>query len=114
MLNREPPHKLHKHLIFIAFSLAGAATIASAQQPTPCHKLNIPSLSAATAIQRLARETGANLVYSHEHLKDRLTQPVRGCFTVPKAIDKILEDTGLISLAAKNGAFAILKGQDDE
>ena len=71
MFSLKRHRKIRNSLIFIAFTQSVPVALATPEPTPPCINLNIPSQNAAAAVQRLARATGATLVYSYELLKGR-------------------------------------------
>jgi len=69
--------------------------------------ISIPPLNAAEALNRFAKQTGIQMLYSYEQVFTRKARPVVGQYAVMDALTLLLEGSGLeVSLSSK-GAITI-------
>ncbi|MDB9724472.1 TonB-dependent receptor [bacterium] len=73
--------------------------------------ISIPPLNAAEALNRLAKQTGAQLLYSYEHALTRKARPVVGQYSVMEALALLLQGSGLGSSLSNKGAITISDGE---
>lgn len=73
----------------------------------PCHQINIPQLNAAEAIGQLAKKTGAKLLFPFDPAKARQANAVKGCYSTEKALQLLLEGSGLTSGLSKKGVLTV-------
>ncbi len=91
--------------LFSGFTPVMSATILAEAR---CHEIAVPALNAAEAIRRLAKQTGAKLLFGYELAKTRPTQPVKGCFSVARAMEIMFKDSGLKGVRSSKGAFVVV------
>lgn len=73
-----------------------------------CFEINQPPLNAAEAIRQLAGQTGAKLLFSYDIAQSRHAQAVRGCFTMIRAMEIMLEGSGLEGVHSGEGVFLVV------
>ena len=61
------------------------------------YDIDIPSLNAAEALNRLAEQTGAKMLFPYDLAETRQANAVCGRFTLMDALSELLEDSGLSS-----------------
>ena len=69
--------------------------------------ISIPPLNAAEALNRLAKQTGAQLLYSYEQALTRKAHPVVGQYSVMDALTQLLKGSGLEGSLSNKGAITI-------
>jgi hypothetical protein len=94
-----------------AAALLSCQWLLAGENPANCQSVNIPRLNAAEAIERLARQTGAKILFPYDIARNRPAQPVKGCMSIGIAINIMLEGSGLICLQSENGSFAIVENE---
>ena len=72
-------------------------SIASGREAEPRYDFEIPALKASVALELLARQSNAQLLFPYDVVESIQTQPVSGRYTLAEALSKLLEGTGLIS-----------------
>ena len=70
-------------------------------------QVDVPSGDLATALQKLAEQSGAEFIYSVDQIKGIHTEGVHGEYTAEKAVTKLLEGTKLKLTVHKSGAILI-------
>jgi iron complex outermembrane recepter protein len=65
------------------------------QAAEPLYELDIPSMSAAEALNRLAEQTGAIMLFPYDLANARRSNAVRGRYTLLEGLDLLLAGTGL-------------------
>lgn len=83
-------------LAYCLLSLS-CAEHSSAQLKEPYYDINIPSLNAAEALNKLAEQTGAILLFPYTLAESRQTNAVLGRYTLTEALQLLLKDSGLSS-----------------
>ena len=68
---------------------------AHAQDAEAKYKINVPAQDAASALEQLAEQTGALTLFPYDLVANLTTNAVIGRFTLPVALNMLLEDTGL-------------------
>ena len=61
----------------------------------PVFEIEIPASNAAEALNRLAEQTGAILLFPYDLAESRQTNAVAGQYTLMKALSELLKDSGL-------------------
>ncbi len=88
-----------------AFSLGNAS--ANELSSKGCHAISVPPLNAAEAINALARQTGAKLLFPYDLTQSYRARPVIGCYTIQEAMNIMLKGSGLTSGLSDNGLYLI-------
>lgn len=68
---------------------------------------DIPAQPAPAAIDLFIRQSGAQVVYIHNDVKDTRTNAVAGDYQPAAALDLLLKNTGLSSTESKGGQFTV-------
>ena len=89
------------------FVLACAASISAHAIADTTRNVDVPAGELAAALQELAKQSGAEFVYSAEKLKGVHTTGIRGEYTTEKAVTKLLEGTKLKATLHPSGALLI-------
>lgn len=84
-------------------SLEGRGTESEAHEAA----IDIPAGTLAEALNSLAKQTGADLVYRPDQVAGIKTRGVKGEFTTAEAIDRLLEGTQLQVSTSSGGAYLI-------
>lgn len=71
------------------------AQAASAAEPTI--NFDIPRQNAGDALPAFGQQADISVVYQYDRIKNHETNPLRGEFTLPEAVEILLEDSGLTS-----------------
>src|SRR6266850_294126 len=86
--------------LFVAFAINGYA-IADA----PKQAINIPGGDLGSALELLAKQSGADIVYRPEQVKDLKTPGAKGNLTTREAVDTLLSGTSLSVATDSSGAI---------
>lgn len=94
-------------LILIAFIAHFWAQPSAAESDVPMdvkqelasrkYVIDLPSQEVAKSLNVLAVQTGAQFLFSYDLVENRTANPVRGNYTLPDALEQMLEGTGLKS-----------------
>ena len=71
------------------------ATGVLAQEAEPEYDIDVPQQDAASALEQLAEQTGAITLFPYDLAAGRTSNAVVGRFTLPEALELLLDDTGL-------------------
>lgn len=72
--------------------------IKNAEKPlTERFSINLPAQSVAKSLNSLARQSGAQFLFSYDLAESRMAKPVVGQYTLPVAVELLLQGTGLKS-----------------
>ena len=80
-------------------------------QAEPARPINIPASDLVTALDSLARQSGAQLIYRADQLRGARTRGVQGNLPADAALDRLLQDTGYVPRRDASGAVVIVKGE---
>lgn len=100
-------------ILSIVFSLFSTANTAADQPDDGGSQLeqkffiSIPPLNAAEALNRLAKQTGAQLLFPYELALTRNAHSVVGHYAVMEALNQLLQGSGLESSLSNKGAITI-------
>ena len=97
-----------KPLRLLLLSLACSAALAANAQGATTPTIDIPAGDLATALDALARQSGTQLVYRADQLRDRRTVGASGSLSASQALDRILQGTGLGARHDSSGAVLIV------
>lgn len=90
----------------IAAAIQDNLTVTDSEFANTKYKIDLPSQEVATSLNVLAMQTGAQFLFSYDLVDNRIAHAVRGNYTLPDALDNILEGTGLKS-GFDNGVLSI-------
>jgi iron complex outermembrane recepter protein len=96
----------------LAFVIYSSMCSATNQLDTQLYDIDIPKLNAADAINRLAEQSGAILLFPYDITRSRQANPVHGRYTVLDALNRLLQDSGLSAGLSEKGVIKI--ALDDE
>ena len=71
------------------------------------HRVNIPALNAAEALNQLAEQTKALFMFPYDTAKSRQAHAVSGRYTIMEALDIILQGSGLAADLSQKGVIEI-------
>ncbi|MGN6692508.1 MAG: TonB-dependent receptor, partial [Sphingopyxis sp.] len=91
--------------------IVGLAVPAAAAEQR-IYKIEAGSLEAA--LEAFGRQSGEQVLYKVDDVKDRTTRGVAGMLTAGKALQKLLEGTGLRVIVGKHGALAVAASRVSE
>src|SRR5690606_1048087 len=81
-------------------------------QAGPAHPISIPASDLVTALDSLARQSGAQFIYRADQLRGARTRGVQGNLPTDAALDQLLEGTGYVPRRDDaSGAVVIVKGE---
>jgi outer membrane receptor protein involved in Fe transport len=80
-------------------------------QAAPTQKIDIPSSDLVTALDVLAKQSGAQFIYRADQLRGARTRGVHGTMPADAALDKLLQGTGYTPRRDPSGAVLIVKGE---
>jgi len=61
----------------------------------PRYRIDIPSQAVASALDELAKQTGAISLFPYDLVEGRKSKPLKGLYTLPDALTLMLDNTGL-------------------
>ncbi|MBN8742451.1 MAG: TonB-dependent receptor [Xanthomonadaceae bacterium] len=99
---------MRKGIRKLVLALACSAALAAQAQNTT-ETLDIPAGDLTVALDSLARQSGAQFVYSADELKGLKTGGVKGSMTAPEALEKLLRGSGHHLQRDQSGAMAIVR-----
>ncbi|MDD5411688.1 MAG: TonB-dependent receptor, partial [Methylobacter sp.] len=85
--------------------LATMASPAYAEQQK--HHFDIPPQSLGSALQTLAAQSGAPMLYAEKTAAGKQSRRLIGDYTTAEAADKLLADSGLVHSVAENGTVTV-------
>jgi outer membrane receptor protein involved in Fe transport len=91
-----------------ALALASLAPALAFAQPQ-AKQIDIPAGNLVTALDSLARQTGAQFVYSADQMSNLHTRGTRGQMSAQQALDDLLAGTGYAARTDASGALVIVK-----
>ncbi|MET1162805.1 MAG: secretin and TonB N-terminal domain-containing protein, partial [Pseudoxanthomonas sp.] len=96
-------------LLSLACSASLAALSAQAQAATSAAPINIPAGELVTALDALARQSGAQFVYRADQLQGLRTSGVQGARSAQEAVDRLLQGSQFVAQRDASGAMVIVK-----
>lgn len=81
--------------VSIAAGILLAAMSSTVQAEEPIFNLDIPAMNAAEALNRLAEQTGAIMLFPYNLAHERKANAVHGQYTLLDGLEVLLKDTGL-------------------
>lgn len=103
-----PLHGLRPHRAALAVGLLLAASVFA--QPVP-KTIDIASQPLDKAIAALARQTGAQVVYSTALAEQKTAPAVRGTLTAREALQQLLVGSGLVLRARDEQTFSVVRAE---
>ena len=83
--------------VWLSLAIGSAVCVASDPSDGQIYDIDIPSLTAAEALNRLAEQTGAIMLFPYDLAAARQANAVLGRFTLMDALGELLKDSGLSS-----------------
>lgn len=93
----------------LLLTLACSAALAAQAQTGGVEKIDIPPGDLVTALDALARQSGAQFVYSADELKGLRTQGAQGSMSADAALERLLRGSGHSVKRDASGAMVIVK-----
>lgn len=93
----------------LLLSLACSASLAAYAQTPASAPINIPPGELVSALDALARQSGAQFVYRAEQLQGLRTPGVQGARTAQEALDRLLQGSQFVAQRDASGAMVIVK-----
>jgi len=97
----------------VVLALACCVSMAASAQPDEPRRLDIPAGELIDALDVLARQSGAELIYRADQLRGVQTRGARGRLSVEAALELLLEGSGLTVRKDPSGAILIVR-QDQQ
>ena len=85
------------HAAWFFLVICGGVSLASEPSDVRLYDVDIPSLNAAEALNQLAEQTGAIMLFPYDLAETRQANSVRGRFTLADALSELLKGSGLSS-----------------
>ncbi|TAK56520.1 MAG: TonB-dependent receptor [Gammaproteobacteria bacterium] len=92
---KEGYRRLYRIAGALALCLVLAMPINASEAVEPVFDIDIPALSAAEALNRLAEQTGSVMLFPYNLARARQANAVRGRYTLLEGLELLLRDTGL-------------------
>jgi len=89
--------------------VAASGVPAYAGSPSDKCDVHVTAVRLADAVNELARQCNAQLLFSFELARTEGLHPVNGRYSVPEALRKMLQDTGLSGQQAASGIITITR-----
>ena len=89
-------------LVFIT-----ASTFAQASDSSKQYQLDIPAQIVEDALQRLAKQTGKQLLFSHQTVDTLTSKAVKGRYSLQQALQQMLIGTGLSADQTDSGVIVV-------
>lgn len=86
---------------------------ASAYAEDGKHHFDIPAQPLASALQALAAQSGAAMLYAEQSAAGKTSQSIKGDYTVEEAIHKLLNGSGLIYSIGTDGTVTLKPASND-
>lgn len=93
----------------LLLSLACSAALATYAQPAVAAPIDIPPGDLVSALDALARQSGAQFVYRTEQLSGLRTPGVQGAQSAQEALGKLLQGSQFVAQRDASGAMVIVK-----
>lgn len=93
----------------LLLSLACSAALATYAQTAEAAPINIPPGDLVSALDTLARQSGAQFVYRTDQLSGLRTQGVQGAQSAQEALGKLLQGSQFVAQRDASGAMVIVK-----
>ena len=112
---KEPSHQyltatllLYMAVFIVVLSVCYISSFSVLFRPAQqCHAIDIPGLNMHEAVRKLTESTGARLLFAYDHITSQQSRPVQGCLSLQRAIDIMLEGSGLVGAQTGQGIYVI-------
>ena len=84
-----------------------ASTFAQASDSSKQYQLDIPAQIVEDALQRLAKQTGKQLLFSHQTVDTLTSKAVKGRYSLQQALQQMLIGTGLSADQTDSGVIVV-------
>lgn len=74
-------------------------------------QIDIPIQPLDKALNTLARQTGARIIFSTDLTETRMAPAVKGALTPQQALERLLADSGLVWQATSDHGFTVISAQ---
>ena len=101
--------KLLCSALVIALSEGSAATNVHAQDASGLKSFEVPTQSAASALNQFAEQADITLVFSQDAVAGVVIRPLQGTFTTQEGLAEMLEGTGLVWQTVDGGTISIAR-----
>ncbi len=95
---------VHRALL-LSVILLGVAACANAD--TTHKHFDVPDQPAVAGLNEFARQADITLFFSYDLVANVHTHPLKGLYTVPEGLNRLLADTGLDHRQASDGTYLI-------
>ncbi|WP_428995205.1 DUF6053 domain-containing protein, partial [Lysobacter enzymogenes] len=104
----KPMLRAVRGLRVVLLSLACSAALSAQAQGAPA-RVEIPAGDLSAALDALARQSGAQFVYSADQLRGLRTAGVSGTMPAGDALDRLLRGSGFVARRDPSGGMVIVK-----
>lgn len=98
--------------VMVVVLVCGSVSHAGIDFDKKIYNINVPAMNAADALNELAFQTGAVLLFPYKEAKTQQSNSVVGKYSLKQAITILLKDSGLVSSLTKDGAIRIAVSGD--
>src|SRR5688500_4961459 len=109
---RRPPSgrgPLSSRIRLLPLAAACLLSLSAHAQAEPAQRIDVPASDLATALGRLAEQSGVQFIYRADQLRGARTRGVRGTLPADAALDRLLQDSGYVPRRDASGAVLIIK-----
>lgn len=99
-------------VIFSAVLLPSASAREDARRQEALHRFSIEKSNAAVALNKLAEQAGAPILFPYDRVNSRDANALQGDFTLEEALPILLEGTGLRGTVNERGAIIVSFGSN--
>lgn len=85
-----------------------------ARADDPVYDIDVPAMNAAEALNRLAEQTGAIMLFSYDLASTRRANAVRGRYTLLESLDLLLRGTGLSGGLSDKGVVDVSRVENGQ
>ena len=103
-INKVRSHGIETYVVAILLLLSGQGSVFASDG---VYELNIPGLSAAEALDTLAKDTGHSLFYLAEDLSNVESNALDGSYTLPEALSALLDGTHLNAVVTEKDVIVV-------
>ncbi len=99
---------------WLMVAMLSTASIAAEPSGEPLFDIDIPPLNAAEALNRLAKQTGAIMLFPYDLAESRQANAVSGRYSLSDALELLLRDSGLSSGLSDKRVIQIYVAEETE
>ncbi len=100
---------MSRSLLSAMIALACSVPAIAVAQSAAARPVDVPAGDLVSALDQLARQSGAQFIYQADQLRGMRTAGVRGSLSVDQALQRLVAGSGLRVQRDESGAFVILK-----